>query len=185
MSEKPHLLLHVCCGPCATAVIERLLRNYHVTAFWHNPNIEPRDEHDRRLEQAYVVAREFDIDLVVDDSDGDAWLAAMAGHENEPEGPTRCPLCFEHRLKRAAQEAARRGIPHLATTLSVSPHKSTADVNAVGRQVARTLGVAFVGEDFKAQGGFQRSVELSKKLGLYRQNYCGCRNSRAEHAKRG
>lgn len=177
---KPTLLLHVCCGPCACAVIERLVERFHVTAFWHNPNVQPEDEHDRRLEQARIVCREFSVDLIVGERDEDSWLEAVAGLEDEPEGGARCAPCFEHRLRRSAHEAQARGMERLATTLSVSPHKPADGINALGRRVAAELGVRFLDEDFKQGGGFARSVELSKALGLYRQRYCGCRFSRRE-----
>jgi epoxyqueuosine reductase len=175
MPDKPHLLLHVCCGPCATSVLEQLIERYHVTAFWHNPNIQPGEERERRLEQASVVAREFDLDLVIDDDDPGNWLAAMAGYEDAPEGSERCTRCFETRLRRTAEEAAHRGFPTIATTLSVSPHKSVEAINRMGRRVAEELGVGFVEADFKQDGGFQRSVAISRRLNLYRQRYCGCR----------
>jgi len=174
MQDRPKLLLHVCCGPCATAVIERLILNFDIIGFWHNPNIQPAEEHDRRLTQAEVVAREFDIELVVEDADEQSWLAAVAGYEGEPEGGRRCPLCFEHRLRTTAAKAAQMGVPNVATTLSISPHKPVATINEIGERVARALGVHFRPEDFKKRGGFQRSVQMSKQLGLYRQNYCGC-----------
>jgi hypothetical protein len=169
MPDKPHLLLHVCCGPCATSVLEQLVGRYHVTAFWHNPNIQPDDERRRRLEQASIVAREFDLDLVIDDDDPGSWLAAVAGHEADPEGGERCSRCFEARLRRAASEAARCGATVVATTLSVSPHKSAEAINRVGRHVAGELGVGFLETDFKKGGGGQRSMDLSRKLNLYRQ----------------
>lgn len=174
MTGKPSLLLHVCCGPCATAVIERLIERFSITAFWHNPNVQPEAEHDRRLEQARIVAREFDVDLIVAGRDEDAWLEAVAGFENEPEGGARCPICFEYRLQRTAREAAQRKISHTATTLSVSPYKPAHTINEIGREVADRFGVQFLSEDFKKRGGFQRSVEWSKQMDLYRQGYCGC-----------
>jgi epoxyqueuosine reductase len=175
MSDKPHLLLHVCCGPCATSVIEQLVDRYHVTAFWHNPNIQPGEERQRRLEQASIVAREFNLDLIVDGDDPGPWVATLVGHEDAPEGSERCERCFEARLRHAAGEAARCGAALVATTLSVSPHKPVEAINRVGRRVAAELGVEFLEADFKQGGGFQRSVELSRKLNLYRQRYCGCR----------
>lgn len=178
--RKPALLLHVCCGPCAGAVIERLVGRFHVTALWHNPNVQPEAEHDRRVEQARIVCREFNMDLVEGARDEAAWLEAVAGLEDEPEGGARCAACFEHRLRRSAQEAAARGMERLATTLTVSPHKPAADINALGRRVAAESGVCFLEEDFRQAGGFARSVELSRALGLYRQRYCGCLFSRRE-----
>jgi epoxyqueuosine reductase len=171
---KPRLLLHVCCGPCATAVLERLLERFHVTAFWHNPNIQPSGEHDLRLEQARIVARELEVELVVDEGGGEAWEAAVRGLEGEPEGGARCEVCQRVRLEAAAREAASRGIENVATTLTISPHKVPEVVNRAGREAAEALGVCFLEEDFKQGGGFERSSEMGKEMGLSRQKYCGC-----------
>ncbi len=178
MGEKPALLLHVCCGPCATAVLERLADSFDVTAFWSNPNIQPQEEHDLRLANLRLVTDRAGVDLIVADRDEDDWLEAVEGYEDEPEGGRRCGVCFDYRLQRAAREASRLGIEHMATTLTVSPHKPAQRIHPIGRRVAAEHGLQFLEEDFKKQGGFQRSIELSKQLGLYRQRYCGCLFSR-------
>lgn len=182
MANKPQLLLHICCGPCASAVIERLIPQFDVTAFWHNPNIQPKQEHDRRLENARIVTRHFDLDLIVGPRDEGAWLDAVAGLEDEPEGGKRCDVCFNYRLRRTAREAAKRGIDYFTTTLTVSPYKGADRINTIGTRIAQTEPVEFLERNFKKRAGFQRSVELSRQLDLYRQNYCGCLFSRNNEA---
>jgi len=172
--ERPRLALHVCCGPCATAVAERLRGDFRVEAVWYNPNIQPAAEHERRLAAMRRVAEAMDLPLTVLDYDVPRWEAACAGLMDEPEGGARCGVCFRLRLMRVAQFAAERGMSHLATTLTVSPHKPAARINALGLQTAAECGIHFVDEDFRQRDGFARSVQLSRELGLYRQRYCGC-----------
>lgn len=172
--KRPKLALHVCCGPCATAVIERLAGDFDVTAVWYNPNIAPVQEHDRRLEAMRMVAERCGVELVELEYDPPAWEVACAGLRDEPEGGARCAECFRLRLERVARWAAAQGVGTLATTLSISPHKSAPAINAIGVEVAAGQDLCFLAADFKQSGGFQRSVELSKRWGLYRQRYCGC-----------
>jgi len=172
--DLPRLALHVCCGPCATSVIERVRARFRVEAVWYNPNIQPREEHERRLQGMSEVAQAMDVPLVVLGYDVERWEAACAGLMDEPEGGARCPVCFELRLRRVASFAAERGIGFIASTLTVSPHKSAPRINAVGLRIAREHGISLVDEDFKQGDGFARSVQLSRELGLYRQSYCGC-----------
>lgn len=172
--KRPKLALQVCCGPCATAVIERLANEYDVTAVWYNPNIAPAQEHDLRREAMRTVAERCGVELVELEYDPSAWEAVCAGLKDEPEGGARCVECFHMRLERVARWAAARGVGTLATTLSISPHKSAQTINAIGIEVAAGQGLRFLVADFKRGGGFQRSVALSKQWGLYRQRYCGC-----------
>jgi len=176
--ERPRLALHVCCGPCASAVIERLAEDYDVIAVWYNPNIDPPAEHDRRLEGMRRVAELSGVPLVELAHDPEAWAEACAGLMDEPEGGARCGVCFRLRLQRVARWAAEGGISALATTLTVSPHKSAARINAIGQAVCRDHRIAFVAEDFKQRDGFRRSVELSREWGIYRQTWCGCAPAR-------
>ena len=175
--SQPKLLLHVCCGPCATAVIERLLPRFDVLCFWYNPNIQPDDEYQRRLAAMRTVATMSGVELVEAERDEAGWEQAIAGLEREPEGGRRCDVCFDYRLRRAAQYAAEHGCTHLATTLTISPHKNRQAINQVGEDQAKTWGLSFVAGDFRKRGGFQRAAELIKEWHLYRQNYCGCRYS--------
>lgn len=171
---KPKLLLHVCCGPCGTAVLERLSRDYSVTAYWFNPNIQPAEEYTLRLEATMKVAAEFAVAMPIEEGGETEFAALSAGLEDLPEGGERCLRCYELRLRRAMQYARDNGFSHVACTLSISPHKSAEQINAVGLRLAEEFGLQFVAEDFKQQGGFSRSVELSRVLGIYRQKYCGC-----------
>ena len=171
---KPKLLLHLCCGPCGTAVIERLSRDYDVTPFWFNPNIQPEEEYALRLEAALKLAAELQMALPKDHTGKEEFTELARGLENLPEGGERCLRCYELRLRRAMEYAREHGFTHVATTLSISPHKRVEDINAVGLRLAEEFLLTFVTEDFKENGGFARSVELSRQYGLYRQKYCGC-----------
>jgi predicted adenine nucleotide alpha hydrolase (AANH) superfamily ATPase len=169
------LLLHVCCGPCATAVVERLIdEGWDVEGFYYNPNVHPEKEHVRRLESARLVFSAFDFPLREGRYDPMRWWKFAGGFEDEPEGGKRCDICFRVRLDETCREAASLGMPFVATTLSVSPHKNASTINNVGRLVAERHGVSYLERDFKKRDGFARSVRLSREQGLYRQSYCGC-----------
>ncbi len=168
------LALHVCCGPCASAVIERLCTDWDVKCVWHNPNIQPEREHDLRLDSMRTVAERTGTSLAVLEYDVTRWMELREGLMDQPEGGARCLGCFRMRLEATARWAVSQEIGTIATTLSISPHKDVAIVNAMGREVAGRHGLCFLAEDFKKRGGFQRSVELSREWGLYRQTYCGC-----------
>lgn len=182
---RPRVALHVCCGPCATSVIERLAREYEVTAVWYNPNIDPPGEHDRRLEAMRVVAERTGVPLIELEYDPQAWARACAGLMEEPEGGARCVECFRMRLERVARWARSRGIGALATTLTVSPHKSATTINALLQEICKPRGIEALTYDFKRQTGFERSVRLSKQWGLYRQRWCGCAPAREASRHRG
>jgi predicted adenine nucleotide alpha hydrolase (AANH) superfamily ATPase len=177
--KHPRLLLHTCCGPCATSVVERLVKNYRVECFFYNPNIHPAAEYGLRLDEAREVARIAGVPLRDDEYDADAWFDSTAGLENEPEAGKRCAVCFRKRLLRTAQRAKTTGCDYFATTLTVSPHKNGELINRIGSEISADVGVRFLAGDWKKENGYARSVELSKKYGLFRQNYCGCKFSRA------
>lgn len=172
--SPPRLLLHVCCGPCATAVIERLLPDYQVTLLWHNPNLQPPEEHERRLAAARQVAEALGVELHVLSGGEEDFATLCVGREDLPEGGERCRLCYELRLRAACQYAAAHGFALVATTLTISPHKPAAVINPLGERLAAEAGVGFLAADFKKRAGFQRSLQLSRELALYRQDYCGC-----------
>ena len=188
-APRRRLLLHACCGPCSTHCV-RELRAAGVEPVLHysNSNIDTEDEFDKRLAALRAFADAEGVEVVVDPYDPASWERTTAGLENEPEGGARCDACFRHNLGRAARKAAELGLS-FSTTLTVSPHKSSPKVFAAGRAAAGEAGApadapagtpgAFEPWDFKKKGGFQDSVRLAKEYGLYRQNYCGCRFSKA------
>lgn len=175
--SRPRLLLHVCCGPCATAVYERLAGDYEVTLQWFNPNIEPAEEFARRLAAAHQLAAAWDVPLIEDTGGAEEFAALSRDRTDQPEGGERCRLCFELRLRQAVACAAQADIPLVTTTLTISPHKPADLINQLGSELAAQFGRQWLAGDFKQAGGFARSVELSRELGLYRQRYCGCRAS--------
>lgn len=168
------MLLHSCCGPCSTVVIERLKENFDVTVFYYNPNIEPFEEYEKRKAEQKKVCEFFGVKFIDFDYENALWHKFVEGLEKEKEGGKRCEKCFFFRLKKTAQFAKENNFDIFATTLSVSPHKNTEIINNVGQSIAKTLEIEFLPESFKKKDGYLRSINLSKDLNLYRQNYCGC-----------
>ncbi|MGM0432011.1 MAG: epoxyqueuosine reductase QueH [Spirochaetota bacterium] len=163
-------LLHTCCAPCASASVERLLaRGEDVTLFFSNANLYPQSEYERRLTEVHRLAAYFSLPLIEDDWDHQEWLQWIAGLEKEPEKGSRCSACFRFSLLRTSRVASKKGIERFSTTLTISPHKQTAQVFAAASDLP-----GFVEDNFKKQGGYARSIELSRQLNLYRQSYCGC-----------
>ena len=166
------VLLHICCGVCAAAVIERLMcEGYRVTGFFYNPNIHPGDEYDKRLEAARSACGEFGIELVEGLYDREKWFEAIKGKEYEPEGGMRCETCFYIRLKKTYEYHMKKMFDAFTTTLTVSPLKDALLVNRIGYEIG---GDRFIPADFKKKGGYTRAMELSREWGLFRQDYCGC-----------
>lgn len=172
--EKPPLLLHTCCAPCSTTAVERLEDRFDLRSFWFNPNIHPAKEYGRRLEENVRYADALAMPFEREETKVKHWFERMRGVERAPEGGERCVRCYEMRLERTADAAAERGIKHFASVMSVSPFKVTAEINRIGNRLAAERGLVFMDEDFGRNDGFQRSLELSDALGLYRQDYCGC-----------
>ncbi|MGM0494824.1 MAG: epoxyqueuosine reductase QueH, partial [Armatimonadota bacterium] len=154
-------------------MIERLAGEWEIDAVWHNPNIQPVEEYERRLEAMRVVAGKTGTPLVVLEYDVERWHELCEGLMDEPEGDARCEVCFRMRLEMTARWAVTEGVEFIATTLTISPHKDAERINAIGAEIAGRHGLRFLAEDFKKDAGFQRSVELSREWGLHRQNYCG------------
>ena len=184
--EKPALLLHSCCGPCSTAVIERLVDDYDITVFFYNPCITDREEYERRKENQIRFIEYYNLHLggtakvnfIEGDYDPETYFDAVKGHEAEPEGGSRCTICFTQRLETTAEAAKLGGFPLFTTTLTVSPHKNYPLISAIGKRAAEEYGVEFLDLDFKKKAGFQRSIQMSKEYELYRQHYCGCEFSK-------
>ncbi len=174
----PKLLLHSCCAPCSSYVLEYLSRYFDITVLYYNPNIYPPEEFAKRADEQVRLADEMSFEhpvkVVVADFNADEFYSAVRGHEGDPEGGDRCRLCFELRLGKAAEYAGEHGFDYFTTTLSISPLKNAAVLNDVGAAAAERYGVAYLFSDFKKRGGYKRSCELSAQYGLYRQDYCGC-----------
>ena len=177
LKDKPKLLLHSCCGPCSSAVIERLLDFFDVTIFYYNPNIYPKDEFLLRLENQNKVANFNNVKIVSPTYDEQEYLSEIKGLEGEKEGGARCDKCFYLRLKQTAIFAKNNGFEFFGTTLTVSSHKNEQHINEIGKKIEDEIGIKFLYSDFKKHDGYKRSIILSKELNLYRQNYCGCRFS--------
>jgi predicted adenine nucleotide alpha hydrolase (AANH) superfamily ATPase len=172
--SNPAILLHICCGPCATHPILMLKEKFSVTGFFFNPNIFPPDEYQLRIKEAEDFCRQHEIPMIAPDANRAAWLALTSPLSEEKEGGERCRICFRYRLEKTAQEAVRLGIPAYTTTLTIGPNKPAKVIFPIGHEVAEKAGVQFLEYDFKKQDGFKKSSLISKELGMYRQNYCGC-----------
>lgn len=188
MDRVPRLLLHVCCAPCSSYVLEYLSAYFEITVFYYNPNIEPEAEYRFRAaeEQRFIteIAPEHPIAYTEGDYDPAAFHEAVRGLEQEKEGGARCTECFRLRLDRAARACRDGGFDYFTTTLTISPLKDADRLNRLGQEAAAQYGVTWLPSDFKKRGGYVRSVELSRKHDLYRQDFCGCAYSRAESLER-
>ncbi len=167
-------MLHLCCAPCSTYVIELLKGDFEVTGYFYDPNIHPEEEYLRRLREMEIYAARVGLPLFAAEYDCELWFQLTQGWEWAPEGGERCSICYRLRLRRTASFAAQGGFDYLATVLSISPRKAAARINQIGLELAREHGLTFYAADFKKRDGFKKSVELSKKYDLYRQDYCGC-----------
>ncbi len=184
----PRLLLHACCAPCSSYVLEYLSEYFDITVFYYNPNISPESEYRYRTDELIRLVNEQPhknpVRVVEGRYDPAEFEAVAKGRENDPEGGGRCRLCYELRLREAAKTAADGGYDFFTTTLSISPYKNAGWLNEIGAALAEEYGVAYLFSDFKKRGGYRRSIELSAEYGLYRQNFCGCVYSRREAESR-
>lgn len=187
-SRVPRLLLHSCCAPCSSYVLEYLSQYFEITVFYYNPNISPAEEYEKRAEEQRRLIGEMDtrfpIRLVVGTYEPERFYEQSRGLEREPEGGERCFRCYRLRLEEAARLAAEGGCDYFATTLTISPLKNAEKLNEIGQELSQIYKVEHLPSDFKKKNGYRRSVELSREHGLYRQNYCGCVFSRREQEAR-
>lgn len=188
IGDRPRLLLHSCCAPCSSYVLEYLNSAFDIDVFYYNPNIAPKDEFERRtaeLERLVSCIPHYNSIRVIKGSyDCETFMQMCRGHEEDPEGGARCELCFRMRLGAAADLARKLGSDFFTTSLTISPLKDAQLINAIGRELGERLGVRWLPSDFKKKNGYKRSCELSEQYGLYRQDYCGCVFSRRERDKR-
>ena len=174
----PRLLLHSCCGPCSTAVLEQLMPYFEIVLFYYNPNIAPREEFEKRLETQKqlldALQSPYGITLLAPPYDDKPFWEAVRGVEDTEEMGERCECCIGQRMREAAAAAVQEHCQWFATTLSVSPHKNAVFINDCGAALEQEFPVRYLPSDFKKRGGYPRSVTLSAEYGLYRQDYCGC-----------
>ncbi len=178
--EKPSLLLHSCCAPCTSSALERLFDSFRITLYFCNPNIAPEEEYIYRLNELkrFVAEVGADADIVSENYDPAPFYELSAGLEDAPERGERCRRCIGYRLRRSAEKAKELGCQWFTTTLTTSPHKDSQFINQCGDSLAVEYGVPYLFSEFRKHDGYKRSIELSRKYQLYRQNYCGCVFSR-------
>lgn len=171
---KPKLLLHACCAPCSIYVLQRLSADYQVTIYFYDPNIHPRLEYNRRRDELRKYAKKIGINFIEGPYHSREWLAKTKGWENEPERGQRCTICFDMRLMASANFAKENGFDIWTTVLSISPHKSSEQINSVGEKIAGLVGLPYMPANWKKNDGFKIASQLSREQEFYRQNYCGC-----------
>ena len=179
---RPRLLLHSCCAPCSSAVLETLTPRFDIDILYYNPNITPAAEFEHRVGELQRLVSKMphdgDIHVIRGEYDPRVFYDAVRGHEDDPEGGARCAICFRLRLAEAARVARERGSDYFTTTLTISPLKDAQLLNAIGKELSASSGVAWLPADFKKRDGYRRSCSLSAQYGLYRQDYCGCEFSK-------
>lgn len=181
---KPKLLLHICCAPDEAWVVHTLNREYELYCFFCNPNIQPAAEHEKRLSEARKVADHYGVPFDAAEYTPQSWENAIQGFEHTPEAGQRCTHCFLLRLRETARFCRAIDWPRFTTVMSISPHKKISMLNETGTRAAEEYEVSYEPFDFKKKNGFVNSIKLSNELGLYRQDYCGCRLSKAERDQR-
>jgi len=173
-SEKSKLLLHACCGVCCAWLVRRLCQEYKTDILFFNPNIQPEEEYWRRQEAVKRSLQGLKVGFISDEYNPEPWFEQVRGLENEPEGGKRCEKCFKYRLERTAQRAKDGGYDYFASTLTTGRNKKAEVINPIGLRLAQSYGIEFLAHDWKKAGGQEQAHRVSKELGIYRQNYCGC-----------
>ena len=176
--EVPTLLLHSCCAPCSSSVIEYLSQFFRITVFFYNPNITNKDEYKKRLEEQKrfidVFGTENPVEFIEGPYDTDKFFDFAEELREDREGGWRCVLCYTMRMKKTAQTAYNKNFDYFTTTLTLSPLKNAGNINEIGKELEKNHQIKYLYSDFKKRDGYKRSIELSKEYFLYRQNYCGC-----------
>lgn len=180
LQYKPSLLLHVCCAPCFSGCISRLIKYFDVTAYFSNSNIDNFEEFNKRLDvlERYIKNNDYNIKVVKDNYNHEDFLNYIKGLENEKEGGKRCDKCFEYRLKKSFEYALENNLEYITTTLTISPHKNVEIINLIGKRLEKEYNIKYLYSDFKKRDGYLNSIKLSKQYNLYRQIYCGCEFSK-------
>lgn len=182
--ERPTLLLHACCAPCSSYVLEYLSKYFKITLFFYNPNISPEAEYNTRLRELERFVKDaglaVEVDILPSKYEPERFFEIAKGFEDAPEGGERCERCFRLRLEESAIAAKNGGFDYFTTTLSISPHKNAELLAKIGEDMSKKYGVKYLYSDFKKKGGYLRSCKLSEQYGLYRQDFCGCIYSKLE-----
>ena len=180
-AQRPSVLLHSCCGPCSSAVLEYLTQYFDVTLLWYNPNLFPQEEFERRLSTQRELIEKMGLTdrvcVLTEPWRSEEYYTRVKGLEDEPEGGRRCTECFRLRLEETAKLARDRGFDFFCTTLTLSRYKDAVRINALGEEIAAQIGAVWLPSDFKKQGREVRAAQLAKQYGLYQQRYCGCEYS--------
>ena len=183
-NNTPKLLLHACCAPCSSYVLEYLSKYFEITLYYYNPNIHPELEYNRRIEELKKFINEFNgvnkIDLVEEEYNTSEYFNEVKGLENLGERSKRCYNCYKFRMDKAALYAKNNNYDYFTTTLSISPYKVSNWINEIGSELEKKYNINYLYADFKKKNGYKRSLELSKQYNLYRQDYCGCIYSKQE-----
>ena len=178
----PNLMLHSCCAPCSSYVIDYLSNYFNITVIYYNPNIFPFSEYIRRKEEQIRLINDMNVKYKVNiidcDYDNDLYEEAIKGLEFEPERGNRCTICFKMRLEKTVKFAKEGNFDYFATTLTLSPYKNAKLINKIGLDLEQQYGIKYLASDFKKRDGYKKSIELSKLYNLYRQDYCGCKYSK-------
>ena len=179
---KPNLLLHACCGPCSSYVIEYLSKYFDITIYYYNPNTYPEEEFTRRYDELDKFINNFNnsVKIIKEQYNPTEFYNSIKGLEHLGEKSRRCYNCYKLRMNKAARYAKDNGYDYFTTTLSISPYKNANWINEIGKKIENNLGIRYLYSDFKKKDGYKRSLELSKKYNLYRQEYCGCVYSKQE-----
>lgn len=176
--ERPSLLLHSCCAPCSSYVLEYLSKYFQITVYYYNPNIDSKEEYEKRAEEQRRLISEMEfpeeVAFIKEEFCPKEFYEAVKGYEKEPEGGKRCLICYRLRLSEAVRAARDLGSDYFTTTLTISPMKNAQWLNEIGQELEEQYHVKFLPSDFKKKNGYKRSVELSQMYGLYRQSFCGC-----------
>jgi len=175
--NRPKLLLHCCCAPCSSAVIEKLKNYFEITYFYYNPNIFPQEEYELRKDEFLKLG----VNVVELKYNHNEFLNVVAGYENEKEGGARCRICIAQRLDKAFEYAVNNNYEIVTTTLSISPHKDAEFINKLGENLQEKYGIKYLHADFKKENGYLNSINICKEKGIYRQDYCGCEFSKNEN----
>lgn len=176
LTEKKKLLLHACCAPCSSYVLEQLSPYFDITIYYYNPNIFPEEEFEIRYRELEKLVKDMQMraQVVKAPYENDQYEKTVADFKKEAEGGVRCFLCYELRLDKAAAYAKKHGYDYFTTTLSISPYKNAPKLNEIGEKLEQKYGISYLYADFKKKNGYKRSIELSLLYKLYRQDYCGC-----------